>query len=250
MNVSVVRDPDTHVPGPPGFPLHFGDAAAHRSGGVTSYRAHADPDGSGLIESVVVVAPGEAGTTALAPDRDGLLFVMAGDGMLSVGGARHPLHEGRGAHVTDVTEFGLENSGQGPLLVVVVEGPRAAGAASTGPCRLTESAATPAQDAVSGREFRVLFDAGSGCSGMTQFLGYVPHIRTPRHIHPYSEMICVVAGSGVVEIAGRTARVGVGSCYYLPKGVPHLVENTGEGHLIELGVFTPALSPVQNTPVE
>lgn len=108
----------------------------------------------------------------------------------------------------------------------------------------------PRQEAVSNREFSVLFDSTSGCTGMTQFLGYVPRVRTPRHIHPYSEMICVVAGSGRVEIAGQTTTVRAGSCYYLPKGVPHLVENTADEFLVELGVFTPSLSPAQNTPVE
>lgn len=103
---------------------------------------------------------------------------------------------------------------------------------------------------MSDREFQVLFDHTSGCTGMTQFLGYVPPVRTPHHVHPYSEMICVVSGRGTVEIAGQSTSVRAGSCYYLPMGVPHLVENTGDEFLVELGVFTPSLPPAQNTPVE
>ena len=86
---------------------------------------------------------------------------------------------------------------------------------------------------------------------MTHFVGYVPAVRTPMHIHPYSEMVCIIEGSGTVDINGHLASVSPGWCYYLPEGVPHRVENKDpDNYLVEMCVFTPSGSPEQNTPVE
>lgn len=103
---------------------------------------------------------------------------------------------------------------------------------------------------MSSREYQVLFEPTCGCSGMTQFVGCVPAVRTPRHIHPSSEMLCIVRGGGIVEIDGQESKVSRGRCYYLPVGTPHLVQNRHDDFLVELGVFTPAGSPAQNTPVD
>lgn len=241
---------DDHTPGGPGQPVHYSTAAAESAGGAVVHTVHDDREGSGLVEFVLSVPPGGTGRRVADVDRDELLFVLSGVGTLTLDDVKHRLQAGAALHVQGGGEYALANSGGESLEVVCVAGPRDSTAGSGGRgCVAVDGLVGPREDAVSNREFTVMFDHASGCSGMTQFLGYVPQVRTPRHIHPYSEMICVVAGSGTVEIAGRSTRVGPGSCYYLPKGVPHLVENTGEEFLVELGVFTPSLSPAQNTPV-
>lgn len=63
-------------------------------------------------------------------------------------------------------------------------------------------------------------------------------------------MLCIVRGSGVVEIDGRESKDSAGWCDYLPEGTPHLVQNRNDDFLVELGMFTPAGSPAQNTPVD
>ncbi len=59
-----------------------------------------------------------------------------------------------------------------------------------------------------------------------------------------------VRGGGIVEIDGQESKVSAGWCYYLPEGTPHLVQNRHDDFLVELGVFMPAGSPTQNTPVD
>jgi mannose-6-phosphate isomerase-like protein (cupin superfamily) len=63
-------------------------------------------------------------------------------------------------------------------------------------------------------------------------------------------MLCIISGSGTVEINGVERDVSPGWGYYLPRNTPHLVQNRQAEFLVELGVFTPAGSPTQNTPVE
>ncbi|MGI8578193.1 MAG: cupin domain-containing protein [Nocardioidaceae bacterium] len=136
-----------------------------------------------------------------------------------------------------------------PLEIAAVSG-RSRAADQISPIReRIDLAEQVAQDATSEREFRVLHDPGSGCSGVTQFIGYIPQLRTPPHYHPYSEMLCVVSGRGVVEIDGHEQRVAPGWCFYLPRGTPHLVENISSDYLRLLGVFTPPGSPAQSIPL-
>ncbi len=59
-----------------------------------------------------------------------------------------------------------------------------------------------------------------------------------------------MCGRGTVEIEGKEVPVGPEDCYCLPRNYVHLVQNTDDDSLVELGLFTPAGSPTQNTPVE
>ena len=67
--------------------------------------------------------------------------------------------------------------------------------------------------------------------------------RAPAHQHSYDEIVHVLAGHGVVHLAGRRAEMGPGTSVYLPRYQPHCLENTGSGPLEVLGVFYPAGSP-------
>jgi quercetin dioxygenase-like cupin family protein len=228
---------------------HFRDVEPERAGGTATHRVHADVDGSGLELLVVVVEPGHTGERGVEPGRDHLLYVLSGDGGLDVGGREDELVPDTGALVNGPATYALR-AGAAPLEVVVVVGRTDAGQECGEAARTVCVADQEREAAVSGRQFQVLFDPDRGCSGMTQFVGYVPRVRTPRHHHPYDEMLCIVRGSGTVEIEGKEVTVGPGDCYYLPRGCVHLVQNSGEELLVELGVFTPAGSPAQNTPVE
>jgi mannose-6-phosphate isomerase-like protein (cupin superfamily) len=232
------------------MPVHFRDVPAAIDGGVAVHRVHADPSGSGLVMSVLVVAGGSTGSRQVEHGRDELLYVLAGDGEAVVGGETHVLAADTAVRVAGGTDYEVRNPGSSPLEVIAVSGLVDGDVGITsGPVSI-DLAGREKHPAVSNREYQVLFDPGCGCSGMTQFVGYVPALRTPRHVHPYDEMLCIVSGSGTVEINGVEQEVSAGWCYYLPRGTPHLVQNTEEAFLVELGVFTPAGSPTQNTPVE
>ncbi|GAA5115530.1 cupin domain-containing protein [Pseudonocardia adelaidensis] len=232
-----------------GHVVHFRDVEPERTGGVATHRVHADVDGSGLELVVVVVEPGHAARRRVEGGRDELLYVLSGGGTLVVGNAADELVPDTGALVGGPAAYAVR-AGGAPLVVVVVAGGTDSGRECGEAVRTVCVADQDREAAVSDRQFRILFDPGRGCSGMTQFVGYVPQVRTPRHYHPYDEMLCIVRGSGTVEIEGKEAAVGPGDCYYLPRGCVHLVQNSEEELLVELGVFTPAGSPAQNTPVE
>ena len=235
---------------PAGMPVHFRDVAAEVDGGVSVHAVHADLTGSGLAMSVLVL-PGDAtGDRHVEVGRDELLYVLSGAGEVVVGGVAHELATDTAVRLAGGQTAALRNSGEQPLEVVAVSGRTAADVPTgEGPVSI-DLAGREKRPAVSNREYQLLFDPECGCSGMTQFVGYVPAIRTPRHVHPYDEMLCIVSGQGTVEINGVEQEVSAGWSYYLPRNTPHLVQNTQSDLLVELGVFTPAGSPTQNTPVE
>jgi mannose-6-phosphate isomerase-like protein (cupin superfamily) len=95
------------------------------------------------------------------------------------------------------------------------------------------------------REFRVLLSAGLA---ITQFAGLIPPGRAPEHQHAYDEVVHVLAGHGLVHLAGRATGIGPGTSIYLPPQTPHCLENRGPDPLQLLGVFHPAGSPAAKRP--
>ncbi|GAA5161281.1 hypothetical protein GCM10023321_45250 [Pseudonocardia eucalypti] len=223
---------------------HWRSAPGPSRGGLTVHAVHEDP-ATGLRQSVYRLT-GEAELAGPGVDRLETLYVLSGRGTLTAGGTDHPLNAQVAA--LRLGEEPCAVSAAEELVIVSVAASERAGVAC-GPRRPTiDLAGQVAEDAVSEREFRMLFGPETGCSGVTQFVGYVPPIRTPRHFHPYSEMIFVLAGRGEVEIDGEVSAIGPGCCFYLPAGLPHQVANLGDGFLELLGVFTPAGSPAENSP--
>lgn len=78
---------------------------------------------------------------------------------------------------------------------------------------------------------------------VTQFVGAIPPGRAPDHFHLYEEVICILAGEGVMHAGESSTPIAAGSCIFLPVRQRHCVENTGSGELRLLGVFYPAGSP-------
>ncbi len=115
-----------------------------------------------------------------------------------------------------------------------------AGTATGGPAEPVVRLADCAPERTGDREFRVLLSEGLT---ITQFAGFIPPGRAPAHHHAYDEVVHVLAGQGVVHLAGTDAVIGPGTSIYLPPQAPHCLENTGAGPLEVLGVFHPAGSP-------
>jgi mannose-6-phosphate isomerase-like protein (cupin superfamily) len=78
---------------------------------------------------------------------------------------------------------------------------------------------------------------------VTQFVGSIPPGRAPDHFHLYEEVICILAGEGIMHAGDSSTAVAAGSCIFLPIRQRHCLENTGSGELRLLGVFYPAGSP-------
>jgi mannose-6-phosphate isomerase-like protein (cupin superfamily) len=82
----------------------------------------------------------------------------------------------------------------------------------------------------------------------TMFVGSIPPGRAPDHFRLYEEVLCILAGEGVVHTGGLSTPIARGSCIFLPRTQRHCVENSGSGELRLLGVFYPAGSPAVRYP--
>jgi mannose-6-phosphate isomerase-like protein (cupin superfamily) len=107
-------------------------------------------------------------------------------------------------------------------------------AVASAAARLTDGVvaiATVAPDAQPGcrafTHFNGPTDQLSGlCAGMAVLdPGASPH---PPHRHPEEEFLIVAAGTGEIECAGQTTKVGPGDIMYCAGGVLHGITNTGQ----------------------
>ena len=105
--------------------------------------------------------------------------------------------------------------------------------------RLADRPALPTAD----RWYHVLVDDEVGSTQVTQFVGSIPPGRAADHFHDYEEVLFILRGAGRMWAGETHTPIGEGSCVYLPRGLVHCVENTGDDELRLLGVFYPAGSP-------
>ena len=71
-----------------------------------------------------------------------------------------------------------------------------------------------------------------------------PGITTRLHaVEGTAERYVILAGSGVVEVAGESAAVGPGDRVLIPAGAPQRIANTGASDLVFHCVCTPRFVP-------
>jgi mannose-6-phosphate isomerase-like protein (cupin superfamily) len=166
-------------------------------------------------------------------ERQELLYVVSGTGVLFLRGEEHPLEADNGILVLPGERYEL----RGPLLAVSVT------AAATGAERervVSRFADRPEERADEQRTFRVLHQGD-----LTQFVGIVQPCRAPDHSHPYDEVGFILEGRGFAHVAGDSTAIGPGFCFHLPPNEVHCIENSGPGVMRILGVFYPSGSPKQ-----
>lgn len=174
--------------------------------------------------------------------RDELLYVVSGRGTLELEGEPHDLEPDAGAYVRAGEEYVVDSEGPDELLVVSATVPVAQ---VYRPPRevIVRFGDRPELRADDKRTFRYLVDEEAGCMDATQFLGLVEPCRAPDHSHAYDEVGYVVQGEGFAHIEGESIPLAPGSCFHLPPGQVHCIENTGPGTMRILGVFHPAGDP-------
>ena len=161
-------------------------------------------------------------------------YVLRGTGRLEPDVSLRP---GTAVWLPAATGYRCEASADGmEILAVTVR----AGAGDDGPPLHVVCLEECEPERTGDREFRVLLSAGLT---FTQFVGHIPPGRAPSHHHTYDEVVHVLAGHGVVHLAGGDTEIGPGTSIYLPPLQPHCLENTGPDVLQVLGVFHPAGSP-------
>ena len=172
-------------------------------------------------------------------ERDEVLYVLAGNAVVTVGDERLELEPGTGVFVARGTPWQVESAEALDVLSVLVEDPLPASATHA------VIAGGERGPATAGREFTLLAQPENGCESVTQFVGYIPVGRAPDHFHKYDEVVYVLAGQGAFHVEGETAHLRAGSCVHLPAGLIHCLENSGPGEMRVLGVFRPAGSPAE-----
>jgi mannose-6-phosphate isomerase-like protein (cupin superfamily) len=192
-----------------------------------------------LEQRVLRVAPGQSEERHTG-DRQELLFVASGHGMLAAAGGTHELEPDTGAFLVPGETWAVDNPGPGDLVLVSVTAPCEGERRSQVTVRYADR---PALSATPNREFRLLVNEDLGCLDVTQFIGLIPPGRAPLHSHTYDEVVYVVDGEGVLHLGGTDTPLGPGSCIHLPPLQEHCLENTGPTPMRVLGVFHPSGSP-------
>jgi mannose-6-phosphate isomerase-like protein (cupin superfamily) len=180
---------------------------------------------------------GDATLTGTAEGGGEAWYVIRGSGVLDAGtaGSAELLP---GTSVWLKSGLGYRCRGNLAILASTVQAEAAED--QSGPTLLVTTLDTRPVERTGDREFRVLLSAGLP---ITQFTGLIPPGRAPEHKHTYDEVVHVLAGWGVVHLAGGHSEIGPGTSIYLPPQVPHCLENNGREPLQVLGVFYPAGSP-------
>jgi mannose-6-phosphate isomerase-like protein (cupin superfamily) len=226
-----------------GCVVHEQDAPAHRDDGVTRRTTLGPHVGCTVLEQTVLeLAPG-----GCAPRRAGaheeVLFVLAGRGSLLLDGAEHALEPESGAYLAPGETYELRNGGDEPLRLVAVSIPDPAPLVDAPRAVVRRLADQAAEQATTRREFRIVADPASGLRSATHFVGYIPTVRAPDHMHHYDEVIYILDGEGAMHMNGETTSLRGGSCIHLPARTVHCLENTGPDVMKVVAVFRPAGSP-------
>ena len=169
-------------------------------------------------------------------DRQQILYVLTGTGTLELAGAAHPLEPDVGVLLLPGEDYAIV----GDLRLVAVDAP-AEGEIERERV-VSRFADREEERADEKRTFRVLHQGE-----LTQFIGIVEPCRAPDHSHPYDEVGYIVEGDGIAHIGGEQVPLRAGSCFYLPPGCVHCIENTGPAVMRIMGVFHPAGSPKQRS---
>jgi len=203
-------------------------------------------DDSELALDVVRLEPG--GRLLLADsggDRDLLLFVFAGSGMLTTEETTHELPADAAALVLAGEGAALEARLDGLAAICATVGPGVDRHAPLGErevvVRLPEA---DSERATGARSFEILLGPQTGSTRATLFVGHLPPGKAPWHYHLYDEIVWIPDGPGRLHVGDAVEDLAAGSAFRLRPREVHVVENASDDReLAVVGIFTPAGSP-------
>jgi quercetin dioxygenase-like cupin family protein len=223
--------------------------------GFATFREPIDKntDSRELVQRLLRLWPNSRTATMTNDESEEILYVAEGSVTAIVGDDRFELGRASALLVPPACAYGLTAGDGQTLLVSVLSPPPGANAASAGdpfgPDAGTPDAATTREEeqealtAGEDRWFKVLIDPRFGSRRVTQFVGFIERGRAPAHTHTYEEVIYILGGTGWVHVDERKVPISAGTSIFLPPGVAHCLENTGDAPLKLLGVFSPPGSP-------
>ena len=147
-----------------------------------------------------------AGEERRDDERDEVLYVLGGGGVVTVGDETRAFEPGTGAFVARGTSWRVESADDLRVLSVLVEEPLPATSAHSVIVGGERGPAT------AGREFTLLAQPENGCASVTQFVGHIPAGRAPDHYHRYAEDIVRAAiqedvrAIGIFKLGPKEAR--------------------------------------------
>jgi len=194
---------------------------------------------------------------------DLFIYVRAGSGTLLLSHDEHDeideideqaneeevaVREGTAVHIKSHESFYLREADQLEMFMVRVpddSGPyaRKQHHPSINFTRSVQQGLSATGSATGNREYEVLFDAQSGSSGATMFVGFIPPSGAPAHYHLYDEICQIVRGSGQLQTGSTLQPLSVGSTFSIVPRFLHSVINDTSENLWILGTFRPEGSP-------
>jgi len=181
-----------------------------------------------------------------------VLFATAGQGEMEISGRRFAFGASAGFYVRPGEVFRVRNSGPGKVRLFISNRPGTDELSfpdempvdfdEAWPNRVAEI--DPARrQAMGERYFQILVSREHGSTGMTQFIGHVPHSKAAPHRHLYEEAVIFLNGEGAVWTETKKTAVGPGDVLFLPRKQVHSVECTVAGGLDVVGVICPGDNP-------
>ena len=195
-----------------------------------------------IAQSVSVYSAGRA-PARRNQEGEEVLYVVRGGGAGDIDGQRYELEPGAGVFIPPGSVYQIENSSDAELEIVGVCCPELTDNAPVGRPKHVVREHDQKAIATGDRTFKLLINQDAGCRHVTQFIGVIPPGRAPMHHHTYEEAIYIIEGEGRLWTETGSADFKPGSSIYLPRGVSHSLENTGETNIRLLGVFHPSGSP-------
>ncbi|HEY7913077.1 MAG TPA: cupin domain-containing protein [Blastocatellia bacterium] len=204
-----------------------------------------------ISQTLSLYLPGHA-PARRNPVAEEVLYVVRGSGACFINGFHYELSPGTACFVPPGSICQIETDAKSELEIVSVRCPEDDSEIVTEslerPEGITKPILTIQESArkstpVGDRRFKLLAGQDLGAERVTQFIGVIPPGRAPVHHHTYEEAIYIIEGEGRLWAGGEGARFVAGSSIYLPRGVSHSLENTGQSNIKLLGVFHPSGSP-------
>jgi mannose-6-phosphate isomerase-like protein (cupin superfamily) len=204
-----------------------------------------------IAQAISIYAAGRAPSQGNRQAEE-VLYVVRGSGACHIDGDRYELEPGTAVFIPPGSVYQIENPSNTLLEIVSVCCPEEnavetdlsveANKSSMAPPRTVRESDRKAIQ-TGDRTFKLLINQDAGSRHVTQFIGVIPPGRAPMHHHTYEEAIYIIEGAGRVWTESGSADFTQGASIYLPRGVPHSLENTGETNIRLLGVFHPSGSP-------